>query len=360
VDTVLETHHSRSRWRAVVAGLGVGVATAILLVALNIGGSRDWVASKLRAGPSIPKIESLAVLPLENLSGDPGQEYFADGMTEELITHLGEISTLRVISRTSVLRYKGTKKPLPEIAKELNVDAIVEGAVLRFGTRVRITAQLIDARTDRHLWAKSYEDELTDVITMQHQIAQNIAQFVQVELSPQAQAHGASARRVNPAAHEAYLKGRFHWSKRTAEGLETSLDYFQQAIEKDSNYAVAYSGLADSYTILANNKFCPPGDCYPKAKVAALRALEIDESLAEGHASLGHILYDYNWDWPLAVKESRRAIELSPSYAMGHHWHAKVLTAIGQHSQAIAEMKTARALDPLSIMDWAPNLRQRV
>jgi tetratricopeptide (TPR) repeat protein len=229
------------------------------------------------------------------------------------------------------------------------VDAVVEGSVMRSGDRVRVTAQLIDAKTDRHLWARSYERDLRDILALQSDVARSITEEIRVKVTPQEQARIATSRPVNPAAHEAYLKGRFYWNKRTAQGLKKSLDYFQQAIEKDPNYAVAYAGLADSYSMLADNVFSPPEESYPKARAAALKALEIDDSLAEAHASLALILWNYDWDWSGAAREHQRAIELNPGYANAHHWYAGLLLIMGRHAEAIAEIRKARELDPLSI-----------
>jgi len=349
------------RWRV---GAAVAAASLVgLLVALNVAGLRDRVLAVVGAGPRdrvaaivgaqhaapLPKIESLAVLPLENLSGDPEEEYFADGMTEALISEVGQIGALRVISRQSVMRYKGTDKPLPQIARELNVDAVVEGSVLRSGDRVRVTAQLIGALPERHLWARSYERDLRDILALQGEVAQAIAREVQVKLTPQEQARLARARPLHPEAHDAYLKGRYFWNMRNENALRRGLQYFQQAIETDPNYAVAYAGLADSYTILADNKFSPPEECYPKARVAALKALEIDDSLAEAHVSLAHILRGYDWDWSGAAREYQRGIELNPGYATAHHWYAMFLSAMGRHAEAITQIRKARELDPLSI-----------
>ncbi len=336
--------------RKVAAGAGALVVVLAVLMAFNVAGLRNWVMRSVGAIHESPlQIRSLAVLPLDNLSGDPQQEYFADGMTEELIATLGKLSALHVISRTSVMRYKKTDKPLPQIAKELNVDAVVEGSVLRAGDRVRITAQLIEASTDQHLWAETYDRDLRDVLSLQSDVARAIAEEIKVKVTPGEQARLASGRRVNPEAHEAYLKGRFYWNKRTPEGLTKSLDYFQQAIEKDPNYAAAYAGLADSYGMLADNGFSPPEECYPKARAAALKALEMDDTLAEAHTSLAQILESYDWDWSGSTKEIRRAIELNPGYANAHHLYALFLSGFGRPVEAIAEIKKARELDPLSI-----------
>jgi TolB-like protein/DNA-binding winged helix-turn-helix (wHTH) protein/Flp pilus assembly protein TadD len=297
-------------------------------------------------------VQSLAVLPLENLSHDASQDYFADGMTDELITELGQISALRVISRTSVMLYKGVRKPMPQIARELNVDAVVEGTVLRSGDQVRITAQLIQARTDKHLWAHSYQGDLRNTLTLQNQVARAIAEEINVELSPQEQAALKNSKTVNPEAYEAYLKGRYFWNKRTADSLKKAKEYFEQAIATDPNYAQAYSGLADTYALLGDWQYAVMSskEALPKAKAAATKALKLDDTLGEAHTSLAFCLDGFDWDWNAAEREFRRAIELSPGYATAHHWYAWHLSLVGQHGQAIAEMRKAESLDPLSLI----------
>jgi TolB-like protein/tRNA A-37 threonylcarbamoyl transferase component Bud32/Flp pilus assembly protein TadD len=344
--------HAIPPWRWTL-GLGI-VALAVAFVvavvaALNVTGLRErlWRAVGAVREPPV-RIESLAVLPLANLSGDPQQDYFADGMTEELIATLGKLSTLRVISRTSVMRYKKTEKTLPQIAKELNVDAVIEGSVLRAGDRVRITAQLIQASTDRHLWAESYDRNLRDVLNLQSEVSRAIASEIQIKVTPQEQARLASARAVNSEAYDLYLKGRYQWNKRSKEGLERGLKYFQRAIDLDPNYALAYSGVADSYVVLGNWGLLPGVEVYPKAKAAALKALQLDENLAEPHSSLARVLEDYDWDWLGAEDEHQRAIELNPNYATAHHWHAYGLGLTGRNKEALAEIELARSLDPLS------------
>src|ERR1700678_364971 len=297
-------------------------------------------------------MRSIAVLPLDNLSGDASQNYFADGMTDELITDLAQISALRVISRTSAMVYKGARKPLPQIARELNVDAIVEGTVLRSGDQVRITAQLIDASTDKHLWSQSYEGELRDTLALQDRVARAIAEQIQINLTPREQAALKSATAVNPEAYESYLKGRYFWNKRTADGLRVALAYFNQAIEEDPNYAQAYSGLADTYALLGDWQYAvmTPAEAYPKAKAAALKAVELDSALGEAHNSLAFVLDGFDWDLDSGGKEFRRAIELNPGYATGHHWYAWHLALLGRYDEAIAEMKKAESVDPLSLI----------
>src|ERR1700757_718375 len=302
--------------------------------------------------PALSGIRSLAVLPLENLSGDASQNYFADGMTDELITDLAQISALRVISRTSVMVYKGARKPLPQIARELNVDAVVEGTVLRAGDQVRITAQLIDASTDKHLWSQSYEGELRDTLALQSRVAEAIADQIRINLNAQEQAALKSAKAVNPEAYQSYLKGRYFWNKRTADGLKAALAYFKQATEEDPKYAKAYSGLSDTYALLGDWQYAvmTSKEAFPEAKAAAIHALELDNSLGEAHNSLAFVLDGFDWDLDAGGREFQRAIELNPGYATAHHWYAWHLGLLGRFDEAIAEMRKAASLDPLSLI----------
>src|SRR5580693_1104306 len=297
-------------------------------------------------------IRSLAVLPFESLSNDASQDYFADGMTDELISDLGQISALRVISRTSVMSYKHARKPLPEIARELNVDAVVEGTVLRSGNEVRITAQLIDALADKHLWSQSYEGELRNTLTLQNDVARAIADQIRIYLSPQEQAALKKVRVVNPESFQSYLKGRYFWNKRTAEALNVARVYFDQAIEEDPTFAQAYSGLADTYSLLGDWQYAvmTPKEALPKAKASAIKALELDTALGEAHNSLAFCLDGFEWDFEGAGKEFRRAIDLNPSYATAHHWYAWHLALISRYDDAIVEMRKAESLDPLSLI----------
>lgn len=297
-----------------------------------------------------PRIRSLVVLPLENLSADPAQEFFAEGMTAELITELGQIGELRVISRTSAMTYKGSHKSLPQIARELNVDAVIEGSVLRSGNRIRIATELILASADKHLWAKSYESDLRDTLALQSQVARSIADQIRITLTPKEQAALKKAPPVNPEAYDVYLKGRYFWNQRTADGLKRAIGYFKQAIEMDPNNAEAYAGLADSYALLGDWEYgvLTPKEAYPLAEAAAKKALELDANLGEAHISLAFCLDNFDWDWQAAEKEFRRGIELNPGYATGHHWYAWHLTAVGRSAQAMAEMEKAQSLDPLS------------
>jgi TolB-like protein/DNA-binding winged helix-turn-helix (wHTH) protein/Tfp pilus assembly protein PilF len=295
-------------------------------------------------------IRSLAVLPLESLSSDASQDYFADGMTDELISDLGQIRALRVISRTSVMTYKHARKPLPQIARELQVDAVVEGTVLRSGDRVRITAQLIEASTDKHLWSQSYEGELRDTLALQNKVARAIADQIRINLNPQEQAALNRVTVVNPEAQESYLKGRYFWNKRTADGLSKAIDYFNEAIARKPDYAQAYAGLADSYALAGDWKYglLAPREAYPKAKAAATKAIALDGTLGEAHISLAFCLDNFEWDSDSAGREFTRGIELGPGYATGHEWYGWHLAALGRHAEAIAEVEKAANLDPLS------------
>jgi TolB-like protein/DNA-binding winged helix-turn-helix (wHTH) protein/Flp pilus assembly protein TadD len=295
-------------------------------------------------------IRSIAVLPLENFSGDASQDYFADGMTDELITDLAQVKALRVISRTSVMRYKASHKPLEEIAKELSVDAVVEGSVVRSGDQIRITAQLIQADADKHLWAHSYEGNLRDTLALQSKVAEAIAEQIRIKLTPQEQVALTRVRMVNADAHEAYLKGRFSWNKRTADGLKQAVIYFNQAISNDPKYAEAYSGLADTYALLGDWEYASmtAGDAMPLAEAAARKALELDDNLGEAHNSLAFCLDGFDWNFKAADGEFRRSMELNPGYATAHHWYSWHLALLGQNNEAISEMKRAQDLDPVS------------
>jgi TolB-like protein/Flp pilus assembly protein TadD len=336
------------KWLAPTAALATALVAFAVLVALNVGGLRD----RLRGHPASPRIESLAVLPLENLSHDPEQEYFADGMTDELITDLAQIGALRVISRTSVMHYKGTTKTLPQIARELNVDAVLEGSIQRAGSEVHVNAQLVQGANERHLWAKSYDRQLRDSVTLEEEIARAIAEEIQVRLSRDEQTRLASVHPVNPEAHELYLKGRYYWNKRTPETLKKSLEYFQQAVDTDPSYAPGYAGLADAYAMLGAGDYrvLPPKDAYPKAEAAATKALELDSTLAEPHTALAWSKMVFDWDWQGAERDFKQAIELNPNYANAHHWYALYLSVTGRHTEAIAEDRKAESLDPLSLI----------
>jgi TolB-like protein/DNA-binding winged helix-turn-helix (wHTH) protein/Flp pilus assembly protein TadD len=323
---------------------------AIILLASVVG----YRLARRPAYPAVAlspsPIRSLAVLPLQNLSEDKDQEYFADGMTDELITDLGQLSGLRVISRTSVMHYKGTSETLPQIGRELGADAILEGSVFRAAGRVRITAQLIDAQTDKHLWAHEYERDLRDVISMQGEVARDIADEIRVKLTPQERVRLSTAHPVNPEAHEAYLKGRYYWNQFTQASVKKSLAFFQQAIKDDPNYALGYSGLADYYGVmyvrmggLSRNEACP------KAETAALKAVQMGDSLAEAHHSLAAIRLFCDWDSQGAESEFKRAIQLNPSYSEAHRVYGFLLVCSGRGGEVVSEIKRAVENDPMSV-----------
>jgi serine/threonine-protein kinase len=331
------------RWPVLLAA-SLAALLAVLFV-VDVGGLRRRLFGSKPRG-----IQSLAVLPLENLSRDAAQEYLADGMTEALITDLAQIRSLRVISRTSVMRYKGTKKGLPEIARELDVDGVVEGSVLRIGEKVRITAQLIHASTDRHLWARSYERDFKDVLALQDEVAQAIASQIQARLTSDEQARLSRARSVNPEAHEAYLKGRYEWYRWTPESYQKALDYFRQSIAIDPSYAPAYAGLSMAYARLGDSGGAwRPGDAYPKAKSAALQAVELDSELAEAHVALGMSILWNDWDWAAAERELRRAVDLNPGSAIAHQAYSVLLTNMGRNEEALVQIDRGHELDPLSL-----------
>jgi TolB-like protein/DNA-binding winged helix-turn-helix (wHTH) protein/Tfp pilus assembly protein PilF len=302
----------------------------------------------VNASPSAKQFGSLAVLPLENLSDDPAQEYFADGMTDELIGDLAQLRSLRVISRTSVMHYKGGNQTIPQIGRELGVDAVIEGTVEREKNRVRIRVQLIEAASDRHLWARSYDYELKDVLLLQSTAAHDIASEIQGRVAQPLASSRSSARTVQPDAYEAYLKGRYFWNQRTEAGLNKSIEFFQDAIARDPAFAAAYAGLAGSYSLLGS-KALPPEVAREKARAAASKALELDPASAEGHAELGLIEFYYDWSWEQAEQEFRRAIDLNPSYATTHQWYSHYLRAMDRLPEALQQAQQAQQSDPLSL-----------
>lgn len=335
-------------WTGTLAGFGIAAAVAGLLIALNAWGLKDWLAGK----SARHAIRSLAVLPLDNLASDPKQEYVAEGMTEDLITELSKLENLKVISHTSVMQYKGSHKPLPEIAQELNVNAVVDGAVQLDGDRVRITARLVDAATDQQIWAEHYDRELRNVLLLQSEVARDIAAQIDLELTPQQQQRlQAGARPVVPEAYQSYLLGRYYWNKRTADGLAKAGQYFQDAINKDPNYALAYSGLSDYYaflTLIGGPELLPPHEAMQQSKAAAIKALQLDDSAAETHTSMAHVLHNYDWDFPAAEREFQRAIQLNPNYATAHHLYSHLLMQLGRTEESLKEATLAQQLDPLS------------
>lgn len=316
-------------------------AIVVLLVGLGLLVMRQ---------PERRPIESIAVLPLENLSHDPEQEYFADGMTEALTTELAQIEALKVISRTSVMKYKTGQRLMSEIARELNVDAVVEGSVQRSGSRVAITVQLIDARIDRHLWARPYERDLRDILSLQREAAHQIANEIKIALTQREERQLARATQVNPEALQLYLKGRYFWDKRTPQDMQKAIECFTRAIELDSMYALAYSGLADCYLF---QSLLPRSESMPRAKAAALKALHIDSSLAEAHTTLGFVYMNFQWDWNAAEKELLQGLALKPNYPVAHQFYGAFLVLRGNPEKGIQEVRRALELDPLSLaINW--------
>ena len=301
----------------------------------------------------------LAVLPFENLTGDASQEYFSDGMTEEMIAQLGNLDPqhLGVIARTSVMHYKNGKAPLDQIGRELGVQYVLEGSVRRDADKIRITAQLIQMKDQSHLWARRYDRELNSTLALQSEIAQEIAGEIQHALGADKFTFAAEPQRplTSYEAYDLYVKGRYFWNKRTGDGFEQAINYFQQAIAKDPNYAQAYAGLADSYILFAAYSGQPPADFLQKARAAATKALRLDDGLAEAHTSLALITENYDWDWPAAEKEYRRAIELNPNYATAWQWYAEYLTWLGRFDEALRASERARELDPLSLIIASDN-----
>jgi TolB-like protein/DNA-binding winged helix-turn-helix (wHTH) protein len=350
-ETPLQSQPRPNPWRLAVLAM---VAAGAVLIA----GAATWLW-RSRHAPAQPQGKiMLAVLPFENFTGDPGQDYFSDGLTEEMISQLGNLdpASLGVIARTSIMRYKHTTESIPRIGEDLGVQYVIEGSVRRDSERVRITAQLIQVKDQSHLWAREYDRDLGHLLELQEEIAREAANEIEFSLSGRRPIEPASER-SSPAAksransYEVYdlcLKGRYFWNKRTGEGFRQAANYFQQAIDKDPNYGAAYAGLADTFGLMSTWYEGPQNELMPKARTAALRALELDESLAEAHASLALIKENYDYDWPGAEREFRRAIQLNPQYATAHQWYAESLSWQGRFQEAFAESEQARRLDPLS------------
>ncbi|MGB0105294.1 MAG: tetratricopeptide repeat protein [Candidatus Sulfotelmatobacter sp.] len=333
---------TRNGW---ITGLLGGLAIIALVVLIEGAGWRQ----RLVGEPGPASIRSVAVLPMQNLSDDPNQEYFVDGMTDELITDLAQLHDLKVVSKTSIMQYKGTRKPIPQIGRELGVDAVVEGSVLRSGDRVRITAQLIRTATDRHVWAEAYDGDLKDVLSLQARVAEEITNQVKLNLSSEETGRLRRPRAVNPEAFDLYLHGRYAWNQRNVQGFRQAIEYFNRALEKDPEFALAYSGLADCHTLLT--LYGDGVGNMAEAEAAAEKALQLDSTLAEAHTSLAAVKVLHDWDWQGAEHEFRRAIELNPNFARAHHWYGNLLLGPeGRHEEAIAELERARELDPLSLI----------
>jgi TolB-like protein/DNA-binding winged helix-turn-helix (wHTH) protein/Tfp pilus assembly protein PilF len=327
----------RHRW--MWAALSVGILSVLGLGIFTV---------RLQSAHRV-QIQSLAVLPLRNLSADPNQEYFADGVTEDLITNLAQSLPVRVISRTSVMRYKQTTEPISQIARELGADVIIEGAVARDGNRVTVTIQLINAVEDRHLWAQKYDRRLGDLLDIEAELSKQITSQIGATLSEKSKLRRAKDSAVDPQVYDLYLKGRYFWNKRDDDGMLKAYEYFQKAVSLDPNYAPAYVGLADCY-LFGEPPTDPPKILGLKAKAMANKALELDESLGEAHASLGLVAQNFEWDWAEAGRQFRRAIQLNPNYATAHQWYAEDLTLSGNFDEAVEQMKIARELDPLSLI----------
>lgn len=338
-----ERKPSSRRWSA-----GRLALTAVVIVVLLLAGVL-WQDNRNTTPPGLPQVSSVAVLPLQNLSGDPAQEYFADGITDGLVNELARIRALRVISRWSVMRYKGTHKDLREIAKELNVDGIVVGSVQRSENRVLVRVELNHPATNTSMWANRYESDLRDVLSMQNALVGSIVSEIHVQLTAQEQARLSEKRQVNPEALDAYLQGRYHWNKRTEEGFRTALQSFQLAIQKDPSYAQAYAGLADAYDLLGGGRYMPPAETRALARAAAQKAIALDETLAEAHTALASLLYD-DAELPAAEREYKRALELNPGYATTHHWYAWLLSALGRHAEAFEHIRLAQEREPFTMI----------
>ncbi len=328
-----------------------GKLLAVGLVSLCAVGLLGLLLTRGNGHKPVGSPASLVVLPLENLSGDPNQDYFADGMTDELIANLARIRSLRVISRSTAMAYKGTRKPLSQIARELNVDAVVEGTVLRVSDRVRITAELVQVSSDHHLWADTYESQIGDVLALQNRVSSAIVNEIRINLTPVDRQRLAATPTVHPEAYENYLKGRYYWNKRTNQSLARAVGYFERAIEQDRQYALAYAGLADSYSILGATIYgsVPTAKAADAAREAAEKALTLDPQLAEGQTSLATVKFNYEWDWPAAEAGFRRAIELDPNYPTAYQRYSLYLMAMGRVQSSLEEIEKARQLDPLSI-----------
>lgn len=344
-----QTKASHRLRRAVLLSLS-GVLLLAAVALFGLPGFRKQLFQWFNRGHEArksPTARSIAVLPLENLSGDESQEYFAEGMTDQLITDLAKIGSLRVISRTSTSQFKKTVKPLPEIARALNVELIVTGTVARSGDQVRITAQLVDGKNDTHLWAQDFQRELQNVLKLESDIAQDIAREIRVELTKEDGTRLEASPTVNRTAHDAYLRGRYQWNKKTGRALEESIRLYQQAIDSDPGYALAYAGMADSYILLENNGQLSPTEANPLIRIAARKAVEADPNLADAHMVLADC-GEREWDWAGAEREYRRAIELNPGLARAHHWYALLLVNMNRPNEAIAEIQRAVDLDPLT------------
>jgi TolB-like protein/DNA-binding winged helix-turn-helix (wHTH) protein len=336
--------------------VAIGVALAAMAIAVSLDTTRTRLGRRLGFSDQPPAISSLVVVPFQNLSGDSAQDYFVDGVTDAVTTNLAQIGALHVISRTSAMQYKGAAKRLTDIARELDVDAAVEGSVSRVGDRVVVRAQLIQAEGDRHLWAQTYERGQGDLLTLQAEIALAIARAVHLQIGFDEQQRVARAGGVRPDAYDPYLRGRFEWNRRTPDGMLKAIKFFEEAIAKDPRYASAYSGLSDTYRFLDMQGLAAPAEAMPKAEAAARQALALDDSLAEAHASLAGVLFRYRWEWRPAEREFQRSLELQPSYGEGRRAYGVYLSMMRRFDDSLEQFRLARQLNPLSVaasMDFA-------
>ena len=351
-STEAKSTRSRSRVWVYVVVIGAAMSLGLFFLGRYTVSRTRLGEDGLPGGASLPNEKSIAVLPFDNLSHDPENAYFAEGIQEEILTRLAKVADLKVISRASTQRFKSAPDNLPVIAKMLGVTNILEGSVQKSADQVRVNVQLINAMTDAHLWADTYDRKLTDVFQVESEIAKAIAETLRAKLTGPEQ-HALSSRPTeNAEAHQFYLKGRYYWNKRNEEGLKKAIEYFKQAIDADPNYALAYTGMADSYVLLGFHGYgaMPPTEAYPKAKIAAEKALQIDETLGEAHASLANVEENYDWDLAGAEKEYKRALELNPKYATAHQWYGELLAVTERYPEAIAQIKQAQELDPLSLI----------
>ena len=343
--TVGVTGRLRRRWRAALLTLAILLLIASL-AAIHWGRLRDGIAG----GQSAVRIQSLAVLPFKNLSSDTEHEYFAEGMTEQLITELASISSKRVISRTSIMHYKNTGKSLPEIARELNVDAMVEGTIMRSGSRVRMTVQLVSPSPEQHLWAETYEGDIRNVLDLQRNVARDIGRKIQTKLAAGPAAGSGTKKQMDPETYEDYLRGRYFLARRNAEAMTKALAYFHEAVRRDPQYGEAYAGLAITYDLLGSYELLPPVKSFPKADEFAGKALHLNDRLSEAYTARAFAVSFWKFNWSAAERDFKRAIALDPSSALAHQWYGEHLINVGKAERAVAELKRARELDPLSLV----------
>jgi TolB-like protein/Tfp pilus assembly protein PilF len=355
----LGEEHSARRYIETVPKRGYRFVADVRQVEVDVN---PWVAEKRtigaitpgeKAGTQSSAIDSLAVLPFVNVSADPGTEYLSDGITESIINSLSRLPRLRVMARSTVFRYKGREVDAEEVGRELKVGAVLLGRLLHFGDHLIIRTELVEVGSGRQLWGEQYNRKLTDILAVQGEIATEISEKLRLRLTEREQSILTKRYTEKTEAYQAYLQGRYFWDKRTEEALKKAIEYFQQAIDMDQNYALAHAGLADCYAVLGNFSFLTPKESYPKAKRAAINALEIDDRMAEAHTSLAWIKAHYDWDWPGAERKFKQAIELNPEYTPAHYWYALFLSAMGRHEEAIAQGRRSQEIEPRSLV---PNI----